>query len=171
MGPIPELLEITCNYRMKLFDYFFACFSILHFFTFLSQITPQNGTKKCQKSWKSTKKHPPDLACKPYLQKATPKCENRIPFNVLSLFPKVPDIPKSITNWSPNGPRNCNSWAKWLPKKTTEKTPLKSHQLYQNGLKSETPGATKVQPFSNFFATFCTPGPKWARNRPGAQKR
>ena len=39
--------------------------------------------------------------------------------------------------------------------------------FYQNCLKLGTPGATKVQPNCNFFATFCIPGPKWARSRPG----
>jgi hypothetical protein len=33
-----------------------------------------------------------------------------------------------------------------------------------------TPGATKLQPNCNFFATFCILGPKWARSRPGVQK-
>ena len=171
MGPISELAGITRIACMKIFDMFFACFSILHFFTFLSQNTPQKGAKKCQKAWKSTNKPPPDPAWKPYLQKASPKCENRIPFNVLSLFPKVPGTPKSIANWIPDGPRHCNLWANWAPKKTTKNKPLKSHQLYQNCLKMGTPGATKVQPICNFFATFCTPGPKWARSRPGVQKR
>ena len=166
MGPISELTGIRRSFRLES-----ARFSILHFFTFLSQNTPQKGATKCQKSWKSTKKHPPDLAWKPYLQKAPPKCENRIPFNVSSLFPRVPGTPKSIANWIPNGPRNCNLWAKWVPKKTTKNKSLKSHQLYQNGLKLGSPGAANVRPNCNFFYNFCTPGPKWARSRPGVQKR
>ena len=109
------------------------------------------------------KKQPPDLGWKSYLQKAPPKCENRIPFNVLNLFPKVPGTPKSIANWTPNGPRNCKLWEKWAPKKTTKNKPLKSHQLYQNGLKLGTPGATKVQQNCNFSQLFA---PR-ARNGPG----
>ena len=171
MEPIPELVGIRRSSCLEFFHYFFACFSILRCFTFLSQITSQKGAKKSQKSWQSTKKPPPDLAWKPYLQKASPKCENRIPFNVLSLFPRVPGTPKSIANWIPNGPRNCNLWAKWAPKKTTKNKPLKTHQKQQNSLKLDTPGATKVQPICNFFAPFCTPGPKWARSRPGLQKK
>ena len=50
MGPISELLEISRTYRMKIFDYFFACFSILHVFTFVSQNAPQKGANKCYKS-------------------------------------------------------------------------------------------------------------------------
>ena len=87
---------------------FFGYFSILHLFTFLSQNSPRKGSQKCQKSEKSMRNHPPDLALNSYLQKGPPKCENRILFNVLSLFPKVPGTPKSITNWTPNGSRNCN---------------------------------------------------------------
>ena len=81
---------------------FFRLFSHTHFFHFL---VPKQSpkTKKCQKSEKSVKNHPPDLALNSYLQKGTPKCENRIPFDVLSLFPRVPGTPKSITNWNPNG--------------------------------------------------------------------
>ena len=94
-GRHSELVGIRRSFVLDFFHYFFAYFSILHFFTFLSQNTPQKGAKKCQPSCKSTKKHPPDLACKPYLQKATLKCENRIPFNVLSLFPKVPGTQKT----------------------------------------------------------------------------
>ena len=171
MGPIPELLGINCNYRMKIFDMCFGCFSILHIFAFLSQNASQKGAKKYQKSRKSTKKHPPDLAWKPYLQKAPPKCENRIRFNVLTIFPRVPGTPKSIANWIPNGSRNCKLCEKWAPKNTTKNKPLKSHRKQQNSFKLGTPGATKVQPNCNLFATFCTPGPKWARSRPGVQKR
>ena len=165
------MARISCSSCLEFSPYFFACFSILHFFTFLSQNTPQKGAKKCQKAWKSTNKPPPDPAWKPYLQKASPECENRIPFNVLSLFPKVPGIPKSIANWTQDGPRTCNLWANWAPKKTTKNKPLKSHQLYQNAFKLGAPGATKVQPTSHFFVTFCTPGSKWSRSRPGVQKR
>ena len=171
MGPNSELVGITCMACMKIFDYVFCLFFHTPFFhLFVPKHSPE-GSQKCQKSWKSTNKPPPDLAWKPYLQKAPPKCENRIPFNVLSLFPKVPGIPKSIANWTQDGPRTCNLWANWVPKKTTKNKPLKSHQKQQNNLKLSTPEATKVQPNCNFFVTFCTPGPKWARSRPGVQKR
>ena len=39
-GPVPGLPGITC---MKIFDSFFACFSILHLFIFWSQNTPQKA--------------------------------------------------------------------------------------------------------------------------------
>ena len=107
-GPHGASPGITCMACMKIFDSFFACFSILHFFTFLSQNTPERRSPNRQESYKSIKKHSPDLAWKSYLQKGSPKCENRIPFNVLSLFPRFPDTHKNITNWIPNGPRNCN---------------------------------------------------------------
>ena len=171
MGPGTGILEINCMARMKISDYFFVCFPCSICSPFCPKTLPRMGPKSSQKSWKSTKKPPPDLAWKPYLQKAPPKCENRIPFNVLSLFPRVPGTPKSIANSIPNGPRNCKLWEKWVPKKTAKSKPLKSQQLYQNGLKLGPPGATKVQPISNFFAPFCTPGPKWARSRPGLQKK
>ena len=95
MGPNSELPGISCSSDLELFHYFFSCFSILHVFTFLSQNTPQQGAKECQKSSKSLKKHPPDPAWKTYLPKASLKSENRIIFNVLSLFSKVPGTQKT----------------------------------------------------------------------------
>ena len=44
----------------------------------------------------------------PLPPKVSPKCENLIPFDVLRLCPQVPGTPKSIANWTPDGPRNCN---------------------------------------------------------------
>ena len=35
------------------------------------------------------------------MQKRPPKCENRTPFNVLSLFPRFPGTPKRLPNWTP----------------------------------------------------------------------
>ena len=43
-GPVSGLVGISC---MKIFDVCFACFSILHLFTFLSPNTPQEGSNKC----------------------------------------------------------------------------------------------------------------------------
>ena len=81
-------------------------FSILHFSTFSFQNNPQKRSQKCSKSSKSVQETPPNLALNSYLHKGSPKCENRIPFNVLSLFPKVQGTLKSVTIWTPNGPRN-----------------------------------------------------------------
>ena len=171
MGWYPELLGIPPSFVLDFFHSFFACFSIPHFFTFLSQNTPQKGAKKCQKAWKSTNKPPPDPAWKPYLQKASPECENRIPFNVLSLFPRVPGTPKSITNWIRNGPRNSKLWAKWVSKKTTKNKPLKSRQLYQKSLKLGTPGAAKVRPNCDPFRNFLHPGPEMGQESSRGPKR
>ena len=155
---------------MKILDLFSACFSILHLFIFWSQNTPQEGSKKYYKSWKSIKKHPPDLAWNSYLQKGRQKYENRIPCDVLTLFPRVPGTPKNITNWILNGPRNCKLWSRWALKKTSKNKSLESHQNYQNCLNLGTPGATKLQPNCNLFVTFCILGPKWARSPSGVHK-
>ena len=121
MGPIPELLGFPPISDLELFHYFFACFSILHIFTFLSLNTPQQGAQECRKSSKSSKKHPSDPAWKTYLQKAYLKSENRIPLNVLSMFPRFPGIPKNITNCTQmdSGTANCiQNWYSNKQRKT-----------------------------------------------------
>ena len=171
MGPIPELVGISCNYRMKMFDMFFGCFSTLHLFTFLSQNTFQKGSAKCKKNIKINEKTPTRSSFEFVPPKRNPKVWKSYPLQSFKPISKSPRYPKNITNWNPNGPRNCKLWAKWVPEKTTKNKPLKNHQLYKNGLKFGTLGATKVQQNCNFFATFSTPGPKWPRSRPGVQKR
>ena len=104
------------------------------------------------------------------MQQEPPKCENRIPFKVLSLFPRFPDTHKNITNWTPNGPRNCKLWEKWAPKKTTKNKPLKSHQKYQACLKLGTPGAAKVRPICIFSQLFA-PGPEMGQESSRGPKR
>ena len=44
--------------------------------------------------------------------------------------------------------------------KTTKNKPLKSRQLYQNGLKLKPPGAAKVRPNCDPFRNFLHPGPE-----------
>ena len=85
---------------------FFGYFSILHFFTFVCQNLPRKGSKRCWKSSKSIEKTPPDLALNSYLPSGPPKCENRIPFNVSSLFPRVPGTPQFGPRMDP-GTANC----------------------------------------------------------------
>ena len=97
-GPHGPLTELPGSGRGNFRSSFFGRYSVFHFFTFSSQSSPRKDSKKCPKLQKSTKKHLPDLALNSSLQKGAPKCENRIPFNVLSLFPKVPGTLKSITN-------------------------------------------------------------------------
>ena len=155
--------ELAGSPLVEFFHYFFACFSILHFFAFLSQNTPQKGAGKCQKAWKSTNKPPPDPAWKPYLQKASPECENRIRFNVLSLFPKVPGIPKSIANWTQDdpGPAICEQTGH--PKKQ-QKT---SRQKVINFTEMVANWGPQGRPKFGQFVTFSELFAPRARNGPG----
>ena len=152
-------------------DHFFDPSSTSHIFAFSSQNSPRKGSTKYKKSSTSTKKHLPDLALNSSLQKGTPKCENRIPFNVLSLFPRPPGTPKSITIWSPNGPRSNKLWAKWVSKKTTKNKPLKSRQFYKKTLNLGTPGAAEVRPNCDPFRNFLHPGPEMGQESSRGPKR
>ena len=130
-GPHGSRDEIARNYLHGLHENIRLLFRLFFQAQFVHLFVPKHspeGSQKVLKIMKIYKKHPPDLAWKSYLQKAPPKCENRILFKVLSLFPRVPGTPKSIATWTPNGPRNCKLWEKWVPKKTTKNKPLKSHQ-------------------------------------------
>ena len=178
MGEYPGLLAWSCMACMKTSDSFFACFSILHFFTFLSQNTPRKEVPKSSRIVKNDKKTLTRSSLEIIPAKRIPKCENRIPFNVLSLFPRVPGTPKSITNWTPNGPRNCKLWEKWAPKKTTKNKQLKSHQNYPNCLKLELRGGGQIAAKVQLFRPFFHPGPKMgpgvvlgSKNLPKASKR
>merc|ERR1711966_38930 len=87
-------------------DFFSTPFLTLFSYSIFShncpKTLPKRGSKKRQKSQKSVKDHSSNLAWKSCLQKGFPKCENRIPFNVLSLFPRFPGTPKKLPNWTPN---------------------------------------------------------------------
>ena len=160
MGPIPELDGITRMACMKIFDYFSACFSILHSFTFLYRNTPQKGTTKCQKSSKSSKKHPPDPAWKPYLQKAPPKCENRIPFNVLSLFPRVPGTQKTLQIGPQMDPGTAICEQNGYPKKQQKESHEKGNNLTNsNWGPREPPKFNQIVTFSQLFAPRARNGP------------
>ena len=56
MGPISELLGISYNYRMKIFDSCFACFSTLQVLTFFSQKHSPKGGPKSKTNCKIDKK-------------------------------------------------------------------------------------------------------------------
>ena len=55
-GPQAGLLIRSRKARLNISDSFFACFFILHFFTFLSQNTPRKGVQKSSKIVKIDKK-------------------------------------------------------------------------------------------------------------------
>ena len=160
MGPVPGLLGISCMACMKIFDSFFACFSTLHIFIFLSQNTTQKGGPKVLKIVKNNKKTPTRSSLEIIPAKRISKVWKSYPLQRFKLISKGPIYPKKHNKLNPEWIRNCKLWSKWALKKTSKNKSLKSHQLYQNGLKLGTPGATKVQPNSNIFVTFCTPGSK-----------
>ena len=114
---------------------------------------PKRNSRKRQKSMN---KYSVNLAWKSYLQKGTPKCENRIPFNVLSLFPRFPGTPKKAPKLDPEltlkpqnvrklrtqknnkkttpkksskGPKLCPNWMAVLwPKRSENHTKFKNHK-------------------------------------------
>ena len=72
------------------------------------------------------------------------------------MYPKKPH--KLDTEWNPE----LQIVRTMSTRKNSEKQSLKNRQNYQNCLNLGTPGATKLQPNCNLFATFCIPsrGPK-----------
>ena len=54
-GPQGGLLIRSCMACLNISDSFFACFFVLHFFTFLSQNTPRTGVQKSSKIVKNDK--------------------------------------------------------------------------------------------------------------------
>ena len=87
--------------------------------------------------------------------KSTSKVWKSYPLKRFNPISKVPRYPKSIANWSPNGPRNCKLWEQWAPKKTTKNKPLQSHQKQQNSPKlgpREPPKFNQFVTFSHLFA-------------------
>ena len=80
--PLTPASAANLVHCVPFFHSFFACFSILYVFTYLSQNTSQKGVRKRQQSQKSIKNHSLNLAWKSCLQNGSPKCENHTLFNV-----------------------------------------------------------------------------------------
>ena len=95
------------------FESFFDSFSILHFSHNCTKTPLKGGQQKRHKSKKSVKDHSSNLAWKSCLQKGPPKCENHIPFKVLSLFPRFPGTPKSFPKLDPECKLKLQNVRKW----------------------------------------------------------
>ena len=94
--------------------------------------------------------------------KSTSKVWKSYPLQRFKPISKGPRYPKKHQNWTPNGPRNCNLWAKWVPKKTTKKKCWKVINFIKMVSKwgpREPPKFNKIVVFSLLFAPRAWNGP------------
>ena len=116
-GRYSELAGIPPSSCMKLFHYFFVCFSIIHFFHLSVSKHPPERSRKVSKITKIYNKTSTRSSLETIPAKSSSKVLKSYPLQRFKPISKGPRYTKKHRKLDPNGPRNCNLQAKWPSKK------------------------------------------------------
>ena len=171
MGPISELVGISCMARMKISDSFSASFSILHFFTFLYQNTPRKGVQKVIKIVKLIKKSPTRSSLHLMPVKRISKVWKSYPLQSFKPISKGPSHPKKHHKLNPNWTPDLQFVNQMGTEKKCKKQAANKSSNSSNLSQIVYPGAGQSSAKLWLFRNFLHPGPKMGQESSRGPKR